>query len=873
MIETITDNGTRFHMLDAIARRTKDTARVEASILTTYSINFQFYENVLLRQFQRAGSRLNLLMVDARQLAEAMVDPYTRPRRAGHDYILAPITTSGAFHPKVLALLADKRPLLAVGSNNTTDSGFAKNLEVITCWGHDGAGVPRDAMLDAIDFVMAWLDTCSGLDQTAADEIRDRLHQLCPADGSSQHARFIGWYPGAPSLLDQMKSLVLGNPIRVLAMGPFFDRDLRFIRETVNTWRPSQYTIAIQPATASFPGLSALSDAMRVIDASVLPSSSSIQHKDRLPTTNYLHAKVLAVETDKGLWLALGSANPSAPAWLQQNDAKNAEAVVVLSGETAAETYERLGLTVLHDAPCLPSADIEAIETRKTDHNDDGRRPVGNLRIAMIDDHRISLPGVDAAACRRAIDLADQEREISATFSPVSDGAEMVVAGSLGTIIRIDGDAGPLTTVILHSMPRIRAATRPHSSSRILDKLGCIDDMDADLDGIISVLDHYIFTEDNAAKPEIRRVRAPISTPPDGAAPFGPRGVSIASIGSAGGRGARIVSFELSEIISLLIRDLTDVKIGDGDLSPLDPDDGGDAHAEDDAEETQQIALSVNWNHLVTACRKRIGSLLAKLRSKLTQPIESPERAAWLFGRLLLTLSLIRNLRNRQPFGLLASRRGKPDSLVSIDQVRLAYKTAMEAMYRDKDGVAAHLEGSADHRLATERVTFDALLLWAAMEIGADAEAKPTFGEEREERARRLSDKADVIVAAMSAAAHPDSAASPLARAPARSWRDSVEQAGEDWWDRHLAIGAALQASLRAGMPQPDPHRAPAEGDIVVWMQEPGFPRVVASAPGHKVSLFGLGTDDRKACLRLAAAAVTPISFNACFGPREQARS
>src|SRR5207248_5285613 len=58
-----------------------------------------------------AGSRLNIVLIDAAQLAAGMSDPLRRPTRAGTDYLLAPIPHVGAFHPKIVALLSEKQPL------------------------------------------------------------------------------------------------------------------------------------------------------------------------------------------------------------------------------------------------------------------------------------------------------------------------------------------------------------------------------------------------------------------------------------------------------------------------------------------------------------------------------------------------------------------------------------------------------------------------------------------------------------------------------------------------------------------------------------------------------------------------------------------
>jgi len=125
----------RLPLLKSLKDLAKSGARLDASIVTTYAFNGLFYEEVLLRAFERAGSRLNVVLVDAAQLGESLADPLRRPVRAGADYLLAPVPHVGAFHPKIIALLSEKQPVLALGSHNATDAGFTHNEELTAFWG------------------------------------------------------------------------------------------------------------------------------------------------------------------------------------------------------------------------------------------------------------------------------------------------------------------------------------------------------------------------------------------------------------------------------------------------------------------------------------------------------------------------------------------------------------------------------------------------------------------------------------------------------------------------------------------------------------------------------------------------------------------
>lgn len=95
----------------------------DASLITTYSISFDVYEQLVLRKLVGGGCRYNVVLADQQQVAAAWATPELRPSLAGSAYTLAPIRMAGAFHPKVWFLAGRKKALLAVGSHNLTLAG------------------------------------------------------------------------------------------------------------------------------------------------------------------------------------------------------------------------------------------------------------------------------------------------------------------------------------------------------------------------------------------------------------------------------------------------------------------------------------------------------------------------------------------------------------------------------------------------------------------------------------------------------------------------------------------------------------------------------------------------------------------------------
>ena len=130
----------------------------ETSLITTFNIDFPFYEDVILRRMSSKGIRHHILMIDANQCMSAINE--APPLLAGRHYSLLPMRCGGAFHPKLLLLLGKRKGLLAIGSHNMTLSGFGLNVEL--------TNVFRFALASKEDtlpiFWQAWLAITEWLD-------------------------------------------------------------------------------------------------------------------------------------------------------------------------------------------------------------------------------------------------------------------------------------------------------------------------------------------------------------------------------------------------------------------------------------------------------------------------------------------------------------------------------------------------------------------------------------------------------------------------------------------------------------------------------------------------------------------------------------
>jgi hypothetical protein len=866
---SITQDGSCLRLLDVIYRMAKSKSHIDASIISTYSVNLHFYENVLLRFLERAGSRLNILLVDSGQLSTALADPIHRPMRAGSDYILVPIQSPGAFHPKVMALLGEQRSLLAIGSHNITEAGFGRNGEATVCWGHDGNNVPFDVMTDAFEFLKHWMHKARGFNPDVLEDVWQRIDHLgTRATGEAdRESQFLGWQQSGRSLLEQMQEEITGTVERIVIVGPYFDANLKFINAVDQIWAPREIVIGIQPKRSL------------VLTPENKPQSAKFVDVDDLPVFKaqgqgaFLHGKALAVVGSEGVWLALGSANPSAPAWMQTNSG-NSEAMVLLSGAAAQDAYERLGFAALANAAMLSEEVLDEVRTRSQEareHEAEHEFQKGPaIHLGFSDRDGITVAGIDASICEDVFIIVEEREKLidNVEFQPIEGGLRIFaedIAESSG-LLRIDGIQGPVAFVLVHTKQRISASIRPIKSAHLLERLGKLDELEDDLDDLLDLLDRHIFSSDEQEvdnRHQSGRKKQGSDESED--VPFGPRGISLAEVAWHQPKRQKIVDLELSYIISILIRDLSEPKALDGDTPIIDPDDvEGEEGASTDGDRGE-APPEVDWDRLSAAGRKRIGTLVNKLAIHLNKKPDNTEQAAKQFGRMLTVLSLLQKLRKIYPREDIPIRTiGRPKSIVSLTHLRKAFKSSVSALYRSDNGLAGVLEKSADHRNAEERDLVDGLLLWAAREIGADAAAKPGFHESEDENMQRISDQADCLIVTMSAAASERAMA--MVRdhiAETALWADG-ETPLMDWFQRHEKLGTALQKAISMnGSIVPIVSRQPVSGDVAIWKKEPGFPRIVRSTSSNRTELVEPGDENGQHSKKLATVAVLPINLEA----------
>ena len=275
-------------------------------IATTFGIDFDAYESIVLSRLQGSGCRNNMVIADGRMLTHALNGASELPRRAGTHYTVSGAATAGLFHPKLILQLGRRGGRLIVGSANMTPSGLAGNLELVDTLTSDEAGSgAQQLIVQAWEFVSGFID---GDRQSLANQ-RSWTQARTPWLGSAEPAT--GLVPLADGTLaallisgqaeglgERFAAMIDETVHRLVVISPYWDRDLTALSHLATRLGAMETAVLVDPDTREFP-----SDAIGAVPDLRLYDRGNFQ------AGRYIHAKAMIAQTDAADHLLVGSAN------------------------------------------------------------------------------------------------------------------------------------------------------------------------------------------------------------------------------------------------------------------------------------------------------------------------------------------------------------------------------------------------------------------------------------------------------------------------------------------------------------------------------------------------------------------------------------
>lgn len=269
--------------------------QAEEALFLSFTTDLGFFETVVLGVAQACGARVSLVG-DA---AMSVIDPRA-VRRAGRAYLPGQAVCDGAFHPKLVALVGNKRATVAIGSGNVTLAGWQANVELWTVLRADQSRVPG-----VFGDLAVWLSglpervRCSSGVPEALRRVAGGLAALCErAEVVHPNLRLVS--SSERPIIEQLPA----GPVEELAVcAPFHDPGAVTLRRLVERMRPRRLVVSLQPGRTELDG-HALADLTAELGADV--------HLDAEP--RYRHGKLIEWVVEGRRYALTGSPNLSAAA-------------------------------------------------------------------------------------------------------------------------------------------------------------------------------------------------------------------------------------------------------------------------------------------------------------------------------------------------------------------------------------------------------------------------------------------------------------------------------------------------------------------------------------------------------------------------------
>lgn len=287
------------------------------AVILTYTLNLNFYEQIISQSFDRAGCGNVLILADPDGYAGAIEMGAKTISGAGLRYVCTPIARYGAGiqHVKLVLMAGPKRGRLLIGSGNLTLHGYSRNLELFSAFDYDPSQ-PSPEMHYAFSQCWNLLLRLKGeghfpraaLDQLEAiEEKADWILRQTAAPN-----QFRVWHSYETSIWQQLLNWRTANGFSQLltlrVISPYYDKDMAMLLELTKALSPSRVEIFVDPSSTNLNGTDLLKRWSQQPQKLAVNQVDAENSKHERP----LHAKAIIGIEANAAWCLTGSPNLTA---------------------------------------------------------------------------------------------------------------------------------------------------------------------------------------------------------------------------------------------------------------------------------------------------------------------------------------------------------------------------------------------------------------------------------------------------------------------------------------------------------------------------------------------------------------------------------
>jgi hypothetical protein len=458
------------------------------AIVTTFSVEFAAFEQILLPQFESSGATNIVLIADRRMMGFALADGSLTPKEAGRAYVVAgPEQLRGVFHPKIILQIGRRVARVVVASANATSAGIGGNFEITA-----EVGCTDETSLEQ-EFVGAvWrylVRIMTGEDSPVGNalswaELRapwllmagDALQSTWALDDGAEIGFFANGDGARRSILSRFVERISRQPVdQLVVIGPYWDHDLAALRALVKTLRPARTIVVIQEQQALFPA-----HAVGDLDLLLVRPPSEVGSR-------FLHAKLIIATVDGFDHVLLGSANCTTSALgTDLLEGPNGEACV-FRRLAAGVIFEALGLWSALDSEPVAPHEIPAFKPAASIPLDDpSSRAAGEFEADFGILSRRPPPGIYPAGAEVKLldtDLRVIDTVLRDSWRPIENRlvANFESAADKARFARFRQQDGWSVLAIIHRIDSLRERRRERSN-RVVERANAAIDGSFDLD-------------------------------------------------------------------------------------------------------------------------------------------------------------------------------------------------------------------------------------------------------------------------------------------------------------------------------------------------------------------------------------------------------